>query len=59
MLLPVDPDAHSLVHHEAKAAACTEAGYAAYDACARCGYTTLAKIDALGHDYGAPVVSWS
>ena len=26
---------HDLVHHEAKAATCTEAGYKAYDTCSR------------------------
>ncbi len=52
----IDPDAHALVHHEAQAASCTEIGWAAYDACALCDYSTYAEIAALGHDYAAGVI---
>ena len=41
---------HDLVHHDAKAATCTEIGWNAYDTCKRCDYTTYAEIAALGHD---------
>ena len=41
---------HDLVHHAAKAATCTEAGWSAYDTCTRCDYTTYSAIAALGHD---------
>ena len=43
---------HDLVHHEAKAATCTEIGWKAYDTCSRsgCNYTTYRAIPALKHD---------
>ena len=41
---------HDLVHHDAKAPTCTAAGWAAYDTCAQCDYTTYTEIAALGHD---------
>ncbi len=41
---------HDLVHHEAKAATCTEKGWNAYDTCSRCDHTTYEEISALGHD---------
>ena len=41
---------HGLVPHEARAATCTEIGWAAYDTCSRCDYTTYEEIPALGHD---------
>ncbi len=40
---------HSLVHHDAKPATCTESGYDAYDTCSRCDHTTYAAVTALGH----------
>ena len=43
---------HDLVHHEGKAATCTEIGWEAYDTCSRCDYTTYVEIKALGHDWG-------
>ena len=47
----VDALGHALVHHDGKAATCTEAGWEAYDTCSRCDYTTYKEISALGHDY--------
>lgn len=47
----VDALNHDLVHHDAKAATCTEKGWAAYDTCSRCDYTTYREIGALGHDF--------
>ncbi len=41
---------HDLVHHDTKAATCTEIGWEAYDACSRCDYSTYVEIPALGHD---------
>lgn len=41
---------HDIVHHNAKAATCTEKGWEAYDACSRCDYTACAEIPALDHD---------
>ena len=40
---------HDLIHHDEKAATCTEKGWAAYDTCSRCDYTTYQEIPALGH----------
>ena len=48
---------HDLVHHEAKAATCTEVGWDAYDTCKRCDYTTYVELPALGHDYSAKKVA--
>ena len=44
-----DPLGHNLVHHDAKAATCTEHGWNEYDTCSRCDYTTYSEIDALSH----------
>ena len=41
-----DPDNHDRVHHEAKAATCTEKGWKAYDTCSRCDYTTYVELPA-------------
>ena len=40
---------HDIVHHDAQAATCTEAGWKAYDTCTRCDYTTYEEIPATGH----------
>ena len=40
---------HNIVSHAAKAATCTTNGYAAYDTCSRCNYTTYKEIVATGH----------
>lgn len=42
---------HDIVKNDAKAATCTEAGYAAYETCSRCDYTTYEEIAAVGHTY--------
>ena len=42
---------HKFVHHDAKAATCTEDGWNAYDTCENCEYTTFEAVGALGHDY--------
>ena len=55
----IDPDNHDLMHHDGKAATCTQTGYNAYDTCTRCDYTTYTEIPALGHNYGEPTLSWS
>ena len=51
-----DTDNHDRVHHEAKAATCTEKGWKAYDTCSRCDYTTYVELPILGHDYQAVIV---
>ena len=45
----VDALGHDAVAHDAKAATCTEKGWAAYEACSRCDYTTKVEKAALGH----------
>ena len=52
----IDPNNHDLIHHEAKAATCTEIGWEAYDTCSRCDYTTYVELPALGHDYQAEII---
>ena len=42
---------HDLVHHDGKAATCTEIGWEAYDTCSRCDCTTYKEIPATGHNY--------
>lgn len=49
---------HDLIHHDAQAATCEEAGWNAYDTCSRCEYSTYEEIAALGHDYSV-VYSWT
>lgn len=48
-IITSDALGHDLIHHEAKEATCTEAGWNAYDTCSRCDYTTFAEIPAKGH----------
>ena len=47
----VDPLDHAYINHEAKAETCLESGWAAYDTCSRCDYTTYSSISALGHNF--------
>ena len=47
----VDALGHALVHHDGKAATCTEQGWEEYDTCSRCDYTTYKEIPAAGHNY--------
>ena len=56
----VAPLGHDLIHHDAKAATCTEISWNAYDTCSRCDYTTYEEIAALGHDWNnTPVWNWT
>ena len=48
---------HDTVHHDAKAATCTEKGWAAYDTCSRCDYSTYKEIPATGHHHNAVVTA--
>ena len=45
----IDPNNHDLIHHEAKAATCTQPGWEAYDTCSRCDYTTYVELTNGGH----------
>ena len=45
-----DSNNHALEQHAAKAPACTEIGWDAYDTCSRCDYTTYAELPALNHE---------
>ena len=46
----INPDNHDLIHHDGKAATCTEIGWKDYDTCSRCDYTTYAELEALEHE---------
>ena len=46
---------HDLIHHEGKAATCTESGWYEYDTCSRCDYTTYIVIDKIAHTPGEAV----
>ena len=46
---------HDYVHHDAKAATCTEKGWKGYDTCSRCDYTTYKETPAAGHTAGTAV----
>ena len=48
-IITSDALGHDLIHHEAKEATCTEAGWNAYDTCSRCDYSTYSGIPAKGH----------
>ena len=48
---------HDYMAHEGKAATCTAAGYAAYQTCSRCSYTTYQEIAALGHNWDAGTIT--
>ena len=48
---------HDIKHHAAKAATCTEKGWAAYDTCSRCNYSTYKEIAATGHHHNAVVTA--
>ena len=41
---------HDLIPHEGKAATCTESGWAAYETCSHCDYTTYRELAALDHE---------
>lgn len=41
---------HEIVYHEGKEVTCTESGYASYETCANCDYSTYEEIPALGHN---------
>ncbi|MBO4539610.1 MAG: right-handed parallel beta-helix repeat-containing protein, partial [Clostridia bacterium] len=59
LVTPVDPATlitqealgHDLVDHAGQSPTCTESGYAAYQTCNRCDYTTYQTLAALGHNY--------
>ena len=46
---------HDLIHHNGQDATCTESGWAEYDTCSRCDYSSYQVIPAKGHTAGAPV----
>lgn len=41
---------HNLVFHQGKAPSCLDEGWADYETCSSCEYTTYKKLPALGHD---------
>ena len=47
----VKPLGHDLVHHDGKEPTCDEDGWAPYDTCSRCEYSSYTPIPAFGHHY--------
>ncbi len=45
-----EPLGHDIVTVEAQVPACTGIGWAAYETCSRCDYTTYQEIEATGHN---------
>ena len=43
------PLGHDYVDHDAKEPTCTDIGWAAYQTCSRCDYTTYSELPAKGH----------
>lgn len=43
---------HHLVDHAAQSPTCTDIGWAAYQTCTDCDYSTFAELRATGHSYG-------
>ncbi len=53
--IPIDPNAHNMVHMEPKASTCSSTGFNEHDECSRCGYSpnkVETPIDADAHDIG-------
>lgn len=48
---------HDLVEHAAQEPTCTEAGWAEYQTCTRCDYTTFEELPATGHEYESAVTT--
>jgi len=46
-----DPLGHDLVEHPAQAPTCNEIGWAAYNACSRCDFSSYEAIPATGHTF--------
>ena len=40
---------HDIIHHDGKASTCKEKGYADYDTCSRCDYTTYSELPLAEH----------
>ena len=50
---------NDLTHHDGQPATCDADGWAPYDTCGSCGYTSYAALPAPGHDWGAPTYAWN
>lgn len=50
----LDPLGHDIIHHDAKAATCVDAGWEEYETCSRCDYTTYEEIEATGEHTWQP-----
>ena len=48
---------HDIIHHDGKAATCTEKGWTAYDTCSRCDYSTYKEVPATGHHHNGVVTA--
>lgn len=50
---------HDLVHHDGQAPTCDAVGWAPYETCTRCDFTSYKAIPALGHDWGEVRYEWN
>lgn len=50
---------HDLVHHDGQAPTCDADGWAPYETCTRCDFTSYKAIPALGHDWGEVRYEWN
>jgi len=47
----INPDAHALEHHDGQVPTCVTTGWASYDTCTLCDYTTYAEIPKADHEF--------
>ncbi|MBQ7597844.1 MAG: hypothetical protein IJU56_04620 [Clostridia bacterium] len=52
-----EPLDHNYVNHAAQEPTCTAVGWAAYQTCTRCDYSTYVEIPATGHTYAEPAAT--
>lgn len=50
------PLGHDLIKKSGKPATCTESGWADYEVCSRCGYSTYTELPPTGHEFSS---AWS
>ena len=51
----VDALGHDIIHHDGKASTCKEKGYAEYETCSRCDFTTYEELPLADHTPAAAV----
>ena len=56
-IAPIPHTGHNTVYYDGLDPTCTEPGYAAYEACTNCDFSTYSPIDPLLHNPGTPVIT--